>query len=84
MSSRPPKQAPKRAALALDDWKLPTFKKHLDAAGYQYDEPIVFIPGSLVLRVYFHWVHELKPIVEAAEAECQLSKLTANDGEAKP
>jgi hypothetical protein len=48
------------AGVVLDDWKLPVFKKHLDAAGYQYDEPTEFT----------EWVHQLQPIIEAAQREC--------------
>jgi hypothetical protein len=60
----------KTAGIALDDWKLPTFKKHLDAAGYKYDEPVQFTEGTLILKVHYEWVHELKPIIEAAQREC--------------
>jgi hypothetical protein len=58
------------AGVVLDDWKLPIFKKHLDAAGYKYDEPIPFTKGTLTLKVHYEWVHELKPIIEAAQREC--------------
>ena len=60
----------KKAAVVLDDWKLPIFKKHLDAAGYRYEEPVGFTDGTLILKVYYEWVHELKPIIEAAQREC--------------
>lgn len=65
-----PESASKVAAVGLDDWKLPIFQKHLDAAGYTYEEPVQFIPGTLILRVRYEWVHELKPIIEAAQREC--------------
>lgn len=60
----------KTAAVCLDTWKLSIFKKHLDAAGYTYEEPIPFTGGTLLLRVSYEWVHELKPIIEAAHLEC--------------
>lgn len=60
----------KTAGVVLDEWKLPIFKKHLDAAGYKYDEPVPFTAGTLVLKVHYEWVHELKPIIEAAQREC--------------
>lgn len=60
----------KKAAVGLDDWKLPIFKKHLDAAGYKYEEPVQFTAGTLVLKVHYKWVHELQPIIEAAQKEC--------------
>jgi hypothetical protein len=58
----------------LDDWKLPVFKKHLDAAGYKYEEPVPFTDGTLTLKVHYEWVHELQPIIEAAQRECAKSK----------
>lgn len=58
------------AGVVLDDWKLPVFKKHLDAAGYKYEEPIPFTAGTLTLKVHYELVHELKPIIEAAQSEC--------------
>jgi hypothetical protein len=58
------------AGVVLDDWKLPVFKKHLDAAGYKYDEPTEFTAGTLTLKVHYEWVHQLKPIIEAAQREC--------------
>jgi hypothetical protein len=48
----------KKAATVIDDWKLPIFKRHLDAAGYKYDEPVPFTDGTLVLKVHYEWVHE--------------------------
>ena len=63
-----------KAAVALDDWKLPIFKRHLDAAGYKYEEPVPFVDGTLILTVYYEWVRDLKPIIEAAQKECVIAK----------
>jgi hypothetical protein len=60
----------KTAGVGLDEWKLPIFKKHLDAAGYKYEEPVPFTAGTLILKVHYEWVHELQPIIEAAQREC--------------
>jgi hypothetical protein len=60
----------KIAGVAIDDWKLEIFKKHLDAAGYKYEEPVQFTPGTLILKVRYKWAHELQPIIEAAQREC--------------
>lgn len=59
-----------KAGVVLDNWKLPIFKKHLDVAGYQYDEPVPFTTDSLILKVHYVWVHQLQPVIEAAEREC--------------
>ena len=60
----------KVAAVAIDDWKLPIFKRHLDAAGFKYEEPVPFTNGTLILRVPYEWVRDLQPIIEAAQREC--------------
>ena len=61
----------KTAGVVIDDWKLPIFKKHLDAAGYTYTEHPGVTSKTLTLRVTYKWVSELKPIIEAANAECR-------------
>lgn len=58
------------AGVVLDNWKLPIFKKHLDAAGYKYDEPVAFTKGTMILKVNCEWVSKLQPIIEAAQREC--------------
>lgn len=58
------------AAVAIDDWKLAIFKKHLDAAGFMYTEHPGITSDTLILRVKYEWVSSLKPIIEAANAEC--------------
>lgn len=58
------------AGVVIDDWKLPVFKKHLDAAGYTYTEHPGVTSDTLTLRVRYKWVAELKPIIEAANKEC--------------
>ena len=64
----------KKAAVCIDSWKLNIFKKHLDAAGYAYDELPGITKDTLTLRVYYNWVAELKPIIEAANTECARTK----------
>lgn len=66
----------KTAAVAIDDWKLATFKRHLDAAGYSYTVGSGVTHDSLILSVKFEWVKDLKPIIEAANAECRNERRT--------
>lgn len=61
----------KTAGVVIDDWKLPIFKRHLDAAGCKYTEHPGITQGTLTLRVEYEWVSELKPIIEAANKECK-------------
>lgn len=60
----------KKAAVGIDDWKLPIFNRHLDEAGYKYESPRRLVNGALVLIVEYEWVHKLQLIVEAAQREC--------------
>jgi hypothetical protein len=59
------------AGVVIDDWKLPVFKRHLDAAGYAYTEHPGITPDTLTLKVTCEWVHKLQPIVKAANDECR-------------
>ena len=61
----------KTAAVTIDSWKLPIFKKHLDAAGYKYTEGLGVFEGTLTLIVRYKMVSELQPIVEAANKEAK-------------
>lgn len=60
----------KKAGVVIDAWKLAIFKKHLDAAGYKYTQGPGVTADTLNLYVEYEWVSELKPIIEAAQAEC--------------
>jgi len=60
----------KKSGVAIDDWKLPIFKKHLDKAGYAYTEHPGLMEGTLLLQVQYEWVSDLEPIIEAANKEC--------------
>lgn len=60
----------KLAGVTIDSWKVPIFKKHLDAAGYKYNKEKQFTATTVVIQVHYEWVHELQPILQAAAQEC--------------
>lgn len=64
----------KTAGVVLDNWKLPVFKRHLDAAGYTYEEPVPFTPDTLILKVPYEWAYKLTPVIEAAQLECAATR----------
>lgn len=64
----------KTAGVAIDDWKLEIFKRHLDAAGYTYTVHPGLTPGTLFLKVPMEWAHQLAPIIKAASDEAAISK----------
>jgi hypothetical protein len=74
----------KDTGIIIANWKLPIFKKHLDAAGFTHIEPKRFTGDTLVLQVRYEWAHKLQPIIEAANAECARERTQADaDGEVK-
>lgn len=56
----------KTAGVVIDAYKLPVFKKHLDAAGFKYTEHPGITKDTLTLKVSYEWVADLQPIIEAA------------------
>lgn len=60
----------KTAAVALDDWKLPVFKKRLDDAGYAYEQRAGIVKDTLTLIVKYKYRAELSLVIMAANAEC--------------
>ena len=72
----------KKAAVAIDAWKLPVFKKHLDAAQCAYKVGPGITGDTLIITVQYEWVAELKPIIEAANKECAMLR-AATKGEGK-
>ncbi len=64
----------KKAGIMIDSWKLPIFKKHLDAAGFEYTECNGLTKDTLLLSVMFDDLDKLRPVVEAAHKECDRAK----------
>jgi hypothetical protein len=61
----------KTAAVMIDDWKLAIFKRHLDDAGYKYEQMEGLTQGTILLRVKYEYVAALHTVVDAAQAECR-------------
>lgn len=61
----------KTAAVAIDAYKLATFKRNLDAAGFTYTEHPGLTAGTLFLMVKTATVAELQPVIERAQRECK-------------
>lgn len=58
-----------KAAIAIDDWKLPIFKRHLEAAGYTFTQSVGFTPSTLLLAVAHDDLGALHGVVKAANTE---------------
>lgn len=67
----------KTAAIAIDRYKLPTFKRHLEAGGYEIvEETDGVTPETMFLKVpYPHGgAADLAKVCRAATDECKRSK----------
>ncbi len=62
------------AAVAIDRYKLPTFKKYLDNAGYKFTENDGVTADTMILRVDYEFIDPLTRIIKAAEFECKQFK----------
>lgn len=61
-----------KAAVALDDWKLPVFRRRLEAGGFKYSDAGEAMPGVTMLTVVFRPDEQAKltAVITAANAEC--------------
>lgn len=59
----------KTAGIAIDDWKLPIFKKWLDGAGYKFTQHAGLSFGTLLLKVEAESIDRLANIIEASNKE---------------
>lgn len=60
----------KTAAIAIDEWKLAIFEKHLAAAGYEHTQHPGLTAGTLFLKVATHNLAKLQSVIEKAQTEC--------------
>lgn len=63
-----------KAGIALDDWKLPVFRKRLEAAGYEYHDAGGLTANTTVLTVETSDILRLKRVIEECQAECRKMK----------
>ena len=61
-----------KAGIALDDWKLPVFRKRLTDGGFKYSDAGEAMPGITMLTVIFRPDEKAKltALIVAANAEC--------------
>lgn len=59
----------KTAGIAIDDWKLPIFERHLRQAGYPFTNAGKLTAGTLVLKVETINLEALAVVVKAANDE---------------
>jgi hypothetical protein len=63
-----------RAGIAIDNWKLPVFRKRLTDAGYEYTDGGPITGDTTLLRVETDDLPKLAKVVAACQAECAKQK----------
>jgi len=63
-----------KAGIALDNWKLPVFRKRLTEAGYEYVDAGGLTHDTTVLTVETADMLKLKSVIEKCEKECRRMK----------
>ena len=63
-----------KAGIAVDNWKLPVFRRRLEAAGYKYEDGGGLTPEATVLMVETADILALKRVIEACQNECRKAK----------
>lgn len=60
-----------KAGIALDNWKLPIFRKRLTEAGYQYEDAGPITGDTTMLHVQTDDAAALARVLEKCQAECR-------------
>jgi hypothetical protein len=62
-----------KAGIALDDWKLPVFRRRLKKAGYAYEDGGAPAPNCTLLMVEYSDREALTAVIAECQAECALT-----------
>lgn len=60
-----------KAAIAIDDWKLPVFRRILEAAGFKYEDAGAFGGPHTMLTVETDEIKRLSSVLEECHRECE-------------
>lgn len=58
-----------KAGIAIDDWKLPIFERHLKQSGYTFENKGPLVAGTLILHVVTDNAVALQEVIKAANTE---------------
>lgn len=59
------------AGIAIEKWKLPIFKRHLDGARYSFTEHPGVTAETMFLKVQTSDLIALQTVIQAAQRECK-------------
>lgn len=68
-----------RAGIAVDNWKLPVFRKRLTEAGYGYEDGGALTADATLLMVETNNILALKKVIERCLVECHTSRRSPGD-----
>lgn len=60
-----------KAGIAVDDWKLPYFRKGLEEAGYTYEDGGALTATTTLLKVETDDMLKLKAVLEKCALACR-------------
>lgn len=60
-----------RAGIAVDNWKLPVFRKRLTAAGYEYQDGGALTSEATLLTIETSDMLALQKVIELCQIECR-------------
>lgn len=60
-----------KAGIAVDNWKLPVFRKRLTEAGYVYKDAGALTHDTTLLQVETDDMIALTAVIAACQAECR-------------
>lgn len=63
-----------KAGIAVDNWKLPVFRRRLTAAGFEYQDGGELTDDTTLLTVETDEGPRLQAVLEAAAAECRVQQ----------
>lgn len=62
-----------KAAIAIDDWKLPIFERRLSQAGYEFKNAGLLTAHCLILSVETENAEALAGVIKAANTEAAMT-----------
>jgi hypothetical protein len=60
-----------KAGIAVDNWKLPIFRKRLTDAGYEYEDGGALTGDTTLLTVETENTLALQKLLESCQSECR-------------
>ena len=63
-----------KAAIGVDNWKLPVVRKRLKEAGYEYQDAGALTDDTTILTVETNNMLALKKVLEQCQTECREMK----------